>query len=138
TARRPRRRGAGGWCAPAGRVAAFAAAGVLYGQVASTKRRGLVLVGGFVVFVALVAVLFAYLVQGGPVGIAVALVVAVATSAGAYWKSDAVALRMSRARPAPEDQYPRYHNLVEDLCIASGLPKPRLIVIEDPAPNASS
>nr|MBO2501806.1 zinc metalloprotease HtpX [Thermoanaerobacterales bacterium] len=108
----------------------------MYDQVASNKRRSLVLVAGFVVFVALVAVLFAYLVQGGPVGIAVALVVAVATSAGAYWKSDAVALRMSRARPAPEDQYPRYHNLVEGLCIASGLPKPRLYVIEDPAPNA--
>jgi heat shock protein HtpX len=117
-------------------VAAFAAPGVMYDQVASNKRRSLVLVAGFVVFVALVAVLFAYLVQGGPVGIAVALVVAVATSAGAYWKSDAVALRMSRARPAPEDQYPRYHNLVEGLCIASGLPKPRLYVIEDPAPNA--
>ncbi|MFO7281501.1 MAG: M48 family metallopeptidase [Thermoanaerobacterales bacterium] len=117
-------------------MAAFAAPGVMYDQVASNKRRSLVLVAGFVVFVALVAVLFAYLVQGGPVGIAVALVVAVATSAGAYWKSDAVALRMSRARPAPEDQYPRYHNLVEGLCIASGLPKPRLYVIEDPAPNA--
>lgn len=117
-------------------VAAFAAPGVMYDQVASNKRRSLVLVAGFVVFVALVAVLFAYLVQGGPVGIAVALVVAVATSAGAYWKSDAVALRMSRARPAPEEEYPRYHNLVEGLCIASGLPKPRLYVIEDPAPNA--
>src|SRR5262249_56002636 len=30
----------------------------------------------------------------------------------------------------------RYHNLVEGLCIAAGLPKPRLYVVDDPAPNA--
>ena len=117
-------------------VAAFAAPGVMYDQVASNKRRSLLLVAGFALFVTLVAVVFAYLVRGGPIGIAVALALALATSAGAYWSSDAVALRLSRARPASEEEYPRYHNLVEGLCIASGLPKPRLYVIDDPAPNA--
>ena len=53
-----------------------------------------------------------------------------------YWKSDAIALRVSRAVPAGEDEYRRLHNLVEGLCIASGLPKPRVYVIHDPAPNA--
>jgi heat shock protein HtpX len=43
---------------------------------------------------------------------------------------------MSRARPASEEEYPRLHNIVEGLCIAAGLPKPRLYVIEDDAPNA--
>src|SRR5688572_1313592 len=43
---------------------------------------------------------------------------------------------MSRAMPADPVQFARYHNLVEGLCIASGLPKPRLYVIDDPAPNA--
>ncbi len=43
---------------------------------------------------------------------------------------------MSRARPADEETYARLHNLVEGLCIASGLPKPRLYVVDDPAPNA--
>ena len=43
---------------------------------------------------------------------------------------------MSRARPAPVEEFARYHNIVEGLCIASGLPKPRLYVIDDPAPNA--
>jgi heat shock protein HtpX len=89
-----------------------------------------------VLFVALVAVAFAYLIRGGPVGIVVALAIAGATSFLAYWKSDAVALRMSRAHPAPVEEYARYHNIVEGLCIASGLPKPRLYVIDDPAPNA--
>ncbi|HLM64161.1 MAG TPA: M48 family metalloprotease [Acidimicrobiales bacterium] len=108
----------------------------MYEQVTANKRRSWALVAGFVVFVALVTVLFAYLVQGGVIGIVFALLVAVALSAGAYWGSDAVALRMSRAQPAPPEEYPRYHNIVEGLCIASGLPKPRLYVVDDPAPNA--
>jgi heat shock protein HtpX len=66
----------------------------------------------------------------------VALIVAGISSAVAYWKSDAVALAMSHARPADPTTYARLHNLVEGLCIAAGLPKPRVYVIEDDAPNA--
>ena len=41
----------------------------------------------------------------------------------------------TRCRPTRRST-PRYHNLVEGLCIASGLPKPRLYIVDDPAPNA--
>jgi heat shock protein HtpX len=108
----------------------------VYDQVTSNKRRSWALVAGFALFVVVIAVAFSYLIRLGPAGVVIALVVALAINVGAYWKSDAVALRMSRARPAPPEQYPRYHNIVEGLCIASGLPKPRLYVIDDPAPNA--
>ena len=53
-----------------------------------------------------------------------------------YYNSDKVALAAARARPADGPEYQRYHNLVEGLCIAAGLPKPRLYVVDDPAPNA--
>ncbi|HKA85869.1 MAG TPA: M48 family metalloprotease [Acidimicrobiales bacterium] len=108
----------------------------MYDQVTSNKRRSWVLVAGFVILVAAVATAFSYLIGGGPVGIVIAVVIAAGTSFVAYWKSDAVALRMSRARPAPVEEFARYHNIVEGLCIASGLPKPRLYVVDDPAPNA--
>jgi heat shock protein HtpX len=72
----------------------------------------------------------------GLVGVAVALVVAGVGSAVAYWKSDSVALAMSHARPADPTQYARLHNVVEGLCIAAGLPKPRIYVVDDEAPNA--
>jgi heat shock protein HtpX len=108
----------------------------MYDQVASNKHRTWLLVAGFALFVGVVCVAFAYLIGGGPVGIAIALVIAIAMSWGAYWRSDTVALRMSRARPASVEEYARFHNIVEGLCIASGLPKPRLYIIDDPAPNA--
>jgi heat shock protein HtpX len=108
----------------------------MYDQVTANKRRSWLLIAGFVLFVALVAAGFGYLLGLGYAGVALAIVISVVTSLVAYWQSDKVALRMSRARPAPVESYARYHNIVEGLCIASGLPKPRLYVIEDPAPNA--
>jgi len=72
----------------------------------------------------------------GIAGVGIALVVAGVGSALAYWKSDSVALAMSHARPADFTTYARLHNVVEGLCIAAGLPKPRVYVVDDPAPNA--
>jgi heat shock protein HtpX len=72
----------------------------------------------------------------GLVGLLVALVVAAVGSGVAYWKSDSIALAMSHAKPADPTAHARLHNLVEGLCIAAGLPKPRIYVIEDDAPNA--
>jgi heat shock protein HtpX len=53
-----------------------------------------------------------------------------------YWNSDKVALAMTHAVPADPQVYARLYNLVEGLCIASGLPQPKLYVVNDPAPNA--
>ena len=72
----------------------------------------------------------------GLAGVVVALLLAGGAAAVGYWKSDAIALAMSHARPADPTTYARLHNLVEGLCIAAGLPKPRIYVIEDDAPNA--
>jgi len=93
-------------------------------------------VGAFVVLVAALVWAVNVLLGFGIAGLIIALAVAGGSSLFAYWKSDAVALRMSRARPADPVEYARLHNLVEGLCIAAGLPKPRVYVIDDPAPNA--
>ncbi len=72
----------------------------------------------------------------GPAGVLVAVVVGCVAAVAAWWKSDAVALSVSHARPTNPQSQPRLHNLVEGLCIAAGLPKPGVYVVEDPAPNA--
>lgn len=54
----------------------------------------------------------------------------------AYWFSDKVAIRSTGAQPANEREYRELHRLVENLAITAGLPKPRVFVINDPAPNA--
>lgn len=91
---------------------------------------------GFVVLIVGLVTAFDLAFGYGPIWIVVAFVVAILLTWGAYWKSDTIALTVSRAKPAPREEYARYHNLVEGLCIAGGLPKPRLYVVEDAAPNA--
>ncbi len=83
-----------------------------------------------------VGLAFNVVIGYGPVGVVIAVVVAAALAVGSYWKSDQIALSMSRAQPASVEEYPRFHNIVEGLCIAGGLPKPRLYIVQDDAPNA--
>jgi heat shock protein HtpX len=108
----------------------------VYEQIASNKRRSALLIIGFGLLVGLVVFAINYLIGGGLIGFAIAAIIAIALSWISYFNSDKVALAMSHAKPADELTYARYHNLVEGLCIASGLPKPRLYIIDDPAPNA--
>jgi heat shock protein HtpX len=108
----------------------------LYDQVSANKRRSIVLLASFVVVVLAAAWAFDAVVGYGLPGLVVALGLTVAAAAGAWWKSDAIALAMSHARPADPVEYARLHNLVEGLCIAGGLPKPRLYIVQDDAPNA--
>jgi heat shock protein HtpX len=108
----------------------------VYEQIARNKRRTFVILVGFVALVAAVGVAFDILFGGGIAGLVVIVLFATALALFSYYNSDKVALAASHAKPAPEDEYRRYHNLVEGLCIAAGLPKPRLYVVDDPAPNA--
>ena len=109
----------------------------MHDLIRSNKRRSALLVAGFVIVVTLIGTLIGWLLgAGGGVMAAIALIIAAALAFASYWKADSIALRVSRARPADEQEYARLHNLVEGLCIASGLPKPRVYVIDDPAPNA--
>lgn len=104
--------------------------------IASNKRRTVALILGFVFLVVLVGAAVGALVGNGTTGTIVAVALSAIFAFGSYWKSDAIALRVSRAVLADPTEYLRLHNLVEGLCIASGLPKPRVYVIADDAPNA--
>jgi len=53
-----------------------------------------------------------------------------------YYNSDKIALASVKAKPASRERYPQYHHSVEALCLASGLPKPKLYVMEDNNINA--
>jgi heat shock protein HtpX len=108
----------------------------MFELIRSNKRRSVALIIGFVAVVAAVGAVVGYLVGFGLGGTLIALVVSGLFAFGSYWKADAIALAVSRARAADPAQYQRLHNLVEGLCIASGLPKPRVYIIDDPAPNA--
>jgi heat shock protein HtpX len=103
----------------------------------ANKRRSALLLIGFMALLTAVAWAAVYILTGGGwVALAIAAVIAGGSAWFSWFKSDTVALRMSRAVLADQSEFRRLHNLVEGLCIAGGLPKPRIYVINDEAPNA--
>ncbi|MDH3752414.1 MAG: M48 family metalloprotease [Acidimicrobiia bacterium] len=85
---------------------------------------------------AIVGIAAAFSLGLGLVGGVVFAVAALALTSAAYFGSDSIALLATRASEADPSEYRRLHNLVEGLSLASGLPKPRVFVVDDPAPNA--
>jgi heat shock protein HtpX len=112
----------------------------VFDQIAENKRRSSLLVAAFVVFVVFLGWLLSWLLGGlGWVGLVLGLVVAGVGAITAWYSSDKITLRMARARPVDPNESveaQRLHNLVEGLCIAAGLPMPKLYVVDDAAPNA--
>jgi heat shock protein HtpX len=72
----------------------------------------------------------------GESGMLLGFGIAAVMNIGAYWFSDKVALRMAGAREVSEAEAPELHALVANIAQTSGLPKPRVALIESPAPNA--
>jgi len=104
--------------------------------ISSNKRRSTLLVAGFIGVVAIVGAVIGAVVGNVVVFTLVAVALSGAVACTSYWRADRIALAVSRARPAPAEEYQRLHNIVEGLCMAGGLPKPDVYVIDDPAPNA--
>lgn len=73
---------------------------------------------------------------GGTGGMLIALGLAAATNAYAYWNSDKLALRAHHAREVDAASAPEFVALVHDLARRADLPAPRVYVIDNPQPNA--
>jgi heat shock protein HtpX len=108
----------------------------LYEQIARNKRRSIILIFGAVVLLAAVGYGLGLLFQAGIAGLVIALVIAVFMSFSSYRWGDRVVLASARAKEVTPEQEPRLHNIVEGLCLAAGIPKPRVYVVPEHAPNA--
>lgn len=71
-----------------------------------------------------------------PILLIIAVVFAVVMNVTSYWFSDSIVVKMTGAEEADPKEYLELHRLVENLAITAGLPKPRIYIVNDPAPNA--
>ncbi|CAN2246628.1 HtpX Zn-dependent protease with chaperone function [actinobacterium SCGC AAA044-D11] len=55
---------------------------------------------------------------------------------GAYYGSDKLVLKMTGAKELQESDNPKLFGLVQEVCLASGLPMPKVAIVHDDAPNA--
>lgn len=66
----------------------------------------------------------------------IAVLISIFMNIFSYWYSDKVVIKITGAKLADKNQYRELHDLVENLAITAGLPKPKVYVINDDAPNA--
>lgn len=107
----------------------------MYSQIASNKRKTILLM---MVFVALVGVIaYGFSLYFGDDSIVVfALGFAVIYSLVGYFASAKISLSLSGAKPIAKRDAPELYRVVENLAIAGGMPMPQVYIIDDPAPNA--
>jgi heat shock protein HtpX len=72
----------------------------------------------------------------GRQGAILAFGVAAAMNVGSYWFSDKIVLARSRAREIRPEEQPRMHAVVDEIARKMGIPKPRVYLVPDAAPNA--
>ena len=73
---------------------------------------------------------------GGIVGIIFAMILAVVMNFSAYWFSDRIALKMTKAVPITENDDPELYSIVREQASLAGLPMPKVFLIESDSPNA--
>ena len=107
------------------------------GMEASNKRKTYLLLAGMgaLVWVVIYAALTYF--GASTVGIVpIAVGIALVSVWGSYYASDSIVLRMTGAREISEEENPKLFNVIHEVVIASGLPMPKVAVVEDSAPNA--
>jgi heat shock protein HtpX len=109
---------------------------LIWDRVDANRRKTFLLMIAFFLVVAGASTAVGYL-AGLPPGLApIVIVLVLLFAAFAYFGSDSVALAVSGAREVSLEGEPQLFRIVENLCIGSGLPMPRVYVIEDGSMNA--
>lgn len=108
----------------------------VYEQVDRNKRRSLVIMVIFVIFITGAVWLFSQALNYGPSIVGWALILSGLMSFASYWWSDKIILALSKARHADKKRDFKFFTVTENLALASQIPMPKLYVIEDSAPNA--
>jgi len=107
----------------------------LYTQQGQNVRKTWMLMSAFFLIVIALGFVFSRM-YNNPGILYIFVIFSVVINIVSYWYSDKIALSLANANPATKEEYFDFYTLVENLAITSGLPMPRIYVIEDPSPNA--
>jgi heat shock protein HtpX len=109
----------------------------MYKQITSNKRKSILLITIFIVFILLLGWLIGEISGYGYNALIIAALVSLIMTATSYYNGDKIALWAAGAKgPITKEENPYVYRLVENLCITAGLPMPKIYLIPDPVPNA--
>lgn len=107
----------------------------MYKQIAENRRKTVFIVIGFVLMIGAIAGVFAWFYQDPWIAVwttAAAIIYALIQ----YYFAGNIAMMMTGAKEIAKKDNPRLYNIVENLSITTGLPTPKVYIIDDKAPNA--
>ena len=109
--------------------------------IAKNRRNSFILIGGFMLFFVGLGLLIGMVWGGGDAAFsiivaAIAGLIAFGLTLASYFGGSSALLGMSQAREIVRDDDPQLFNVVEEICLAGGMPVPRIFLINDTAMNA--
>lgn len=107
----------------------------MYSQIAANKRKTWLIMACFAVIIGGLGWIVSNL-YGQPYFFYLALIVGGVYALIQYFAASKIALAMNGAQEVTKKEQPRLYRTVENLAIATGMPMPKVYVIDDPAPNA--
>lgn len=111
-----------------------------YNQVASNKFRTWMIMFLFTIFLFVVGFVFTtalgFNTNQAVLVVAIFLIIAGVMNFASFYFSDSIILSISQAQQIQEKDNPELFRTVENLCIADGLARPKIYIINDSAPNA--
>lgn len=107
----------------------------IYKNADLNTRKTWFLITMFLLFIIAVGWLFSYILNSSAI-LYFAVFLSIVMSITSYWFSDKIVLSMARAFPIKKEDNPELYRLVENLCIAAGLPLPKIYIIQENQLNA--
>ncbi len=106
-----------------------------YDFIAKNKRDSWILIFSFLVVISAIGWVFAQIYQDDAI-LYLAVFISVFSALFSYYFADSITLAVSKAQAVDRATNQQLYNIVENLCIAAGIPTPKIYIIQDSAPNA--
>ena len=106
-----------------------------YDNINKNKRESWILIFSFLIIISLLGWVFSMRFGDSRI-LYFAVGFSILSSFISYYFSDSITLAISGAKEVNRQNAQELYRLVENLCIAAGLPTPKIYIIEDTAPNA--
>lgn len=107
-----------------------------FDAIEANKRNTLILMG--VMFLIFMGVVWSisYIFDVGLCGPVLGFFALLVYTIGVFYTGDKVILALTGAKEADKKEYPFLYNVVDGMSIASGIPMPKIYIVNDPSPNA--